>query len=82
MERFLGIPAPGVVLAELQRLNNNMEIMAPDLHKLADALDKMQSDDIRNLSAALNSIKAGDILRTLNSFTSLMQQIYERLWKT
>ncbi len=69
-------------MTELQRLNNNMEIMAPDLHKLADGLDKMQSDDIRNLSAALNSIRAGDILRTLNSFTSLMQQIYERLWKT
>ena len=80
MEKWLGIPAPERVLAELQRLNNNMEIMAPDLHKLANALDKMQGDDIRNLSAALNGIKAGDILRTLNSFTSLMQQIYERLW--
>lgn len=80
MEKFLGIPAPGVMLAELQRLNNNMEIMHPDLHRLANALEKLQSDDMRNLSAALNSIKAGDFLRTLNSFTSLMQQIYERLW--
>jgi len=80
MEKFLGIPAPGVMLAELQRLNNNMEIMAPDLHKLANALEKLQSDDMRNLSAALNSIKAGDFLRTLNGFTSLMQQIYEHLW--
>lgn len=80
LDKFLGIPAPGVMLAELQRLNNNIEIMHPDLHRLANALEKLQSDDMRNLSAALNNIKAGDFLRTLNNFTSLMQQIYERLW--
>lgn len=80
MEKFLGIPAPGVVLTELQRLNNNIEIMAPDLHKLANALDKINSNDIRNLSASLNGINVGDAMRILNSFTTLMQQIYERLW--
>jgi len=79
-EKFLGLPNPGALLAELQRLNSNMEMLQPDLHKLADGLDKMKSDDIRNLSAALNNIKAGDILRTLNSFSILMQQIYDRLW--
>lgn len=80
MERLLGIPSPERVLVELQRLNNNIEIMAPDLQKLAKALDGLQGDDIRNLSAALNGVKVGDAIRVLNEFSGLARQIYDRLW--
>lgn len=79
-EDMTGWPSPDKVLYELQRLNNNMEMIQPDLHKLAATLDSIKADDIRNLSAALNKVNAGDAIRILNEFNRLGKQIYERLW--
>jgi len=78
--KLLGMPAPQDILAELQRLNNNLEMMSPDLHNLTSALGALQGNDIKNLTAALNAIRVGDLLRTLNEFSGLAKQIYERLW--
>lgn len=78
--KMMGLPSPEKVLGELQRLNNNIEIIQPDIHKLAQSLEGLSGADIRNLSAALGNIKAGDLLRTLNEFTRLGSQIYEKLW--
>jgi len=79
-EQLLGWPSPDKVFAELQRLNNNMEMLAPDLRKLAAALDGDRVTDIRNLTSALNAVKVGDMLRILNEFNRLGGQVYERLW--
>ncbi len=78
--KMMGLPSPEKVLGELQRLNNNMEILQPDIHKLAKSLEGISGADIRNLSAALGNLKAGDLLRMLNEFINLGNQIYEKLW--
>jgi len=78
--KLMGLPSPEKVLGELQRLNNNIEIIQPDIHRLAQALEGISGADIRNLSAALGNIKAGDLMRLLNEFNSLGSQIYEKLW--
>jgi len=79
-EQLLGWPDPKRVLTELQRLNNNMEMMQPDIHRLAQSLEGISGADIRNLSASLSNIKAGDLMRILNEFHQLASQIYEKLW--
>jgi len=78
--KMMGLPSPEKVLAELQRLNNNIETIQPDIHRLAQSLEGISGADIRNLSAALGNIKAGDLLRMLNEFTLLGSHIYEKLW--
>lgn len=78
--KMMGLPSPEKVLAELQRLNNNIEMIQPDIHQLAKALGGMSGADIRNLSASLNNIKSGDLMRLLNEFNTLAGNIYEKLW--
>ena len=79
-EQLLGWPSPEKVLAELQRLNTNIEVIQPDLHKLANSLDALMGPDIRNLTAALNKINVGDLLRAINEFNTLGSQISKKLW--
>jgi len=78
--KMMGLPSPEKVLTELQRLNNNIEMIQPDIHRLAKSLEGISGDDIRNLSAALGNIKAADLMRLLNEFNTLSGQIYEKLW--
>ncbi len=78
--KMFGLPSPEKILGELQRLNNNIETIQPDIHRLAQSLEGIRTDDLRNLSAALNGIKVGDMMRILNEFTHLGNQIYEHLW--
>jgi len=80
LELLRNLPSPEKLYTELLRLNNNMEAMAPDLHKLAQATDGPMGADLRALTAALNGAKLGDMLRMLNEFNRLGSQIYERLW--
>ncbi len=80
LQKMLGLPSPEKVLGELQRLNNNIETLQPDIHRLAQSLEGISGADIRNLSAALGKINAGDLLRMLNEFTQLGSNIYEKLW--
>jgi len=80
LELLRNLPAPEKLYAELLRLNNNMEAMAPDLHKLAQATDGPMGADLRALTAALNGAKLGDMLRMLDEFNRLGSQIVERLW--
>lgn len=80
MERFLGLPSPEKVIGELQRLNNNLEILQPDIHKLSLALDGLDKNQIANLTAALNGVNVGNAMRILNEFNHLGKQVYERLW--
>jgi len=78
--KMLGLPSPEKILNELQRLNNNIEMIQPDIHKLAKSMEGMSGADLRNLSAALGNLKAGDMMRMLNEFTHLGNQIYDKLW--
>ena len=78
--KMFGMPSPEKVLGELQRLNNNIETIQPDIHRLAQALQGMTGADIRNLSATLGNLKAGDLMRLLNEFNTLASHIYEKLW--
>ncbi|MBA7606332.1 hypothetical protein ES703_13480 [subsurface metagenome] len=79
-EQLFGWPSPEKVLFELQRLNNCMELIQPDLHKLANSLDALTGPDVRNLTAALNKINVGDLLRAVNEFNRIGSQISEKLW--
>jgi len=79
-EQLLGWPSPERILAELQRLNNNLELYQPDIQRLSRAMEGLSANDLRNLAAALNGVKVGDLLRIMNEFTHLGSQIYERLW--
>lgn len=78
--RMMGLPSPEKVLGELQRLNNNLELMQPDIHKLAVFLSGSGAHDLQNLTAALNQIKSGDLMRLLGDFNQLGKKIYEKLW--
>lgn len=78
--KSLGLPSPEKILAELQRLNNNIETIQPDIHLLAQSLQGIRTDDLRNLSAALSGVKVGDLIRLLNEFNHLGSQIYEKVW--
>jgi len=71
--KMLGVPSPEKVLGEMQRLNHNLEMLQPDIHLLAQAMQSISGNDIRNLSAALSNMKAGE-------FINLGNQIYEKLW--
>jgi len=78
--KMLGMPSPEKILGEMQRLNNNLEILQPDIHLLAQAMQGITVADIRNLTAAMSNMKPGDMLRMLNEFTNLGNQIYDKLW--
>ncbi len=80
VEAFLGFPSPEKILAELQRLNSNLEMIAPDLRKLATALEADKMADIRNLTEVLKKLDVGDLKRMINEVSRLGGQIYERLW--
>ncbi len=80
LEGFLHMPSPEKLLTEIQRLNNNMEIVAPDLHKLAAALEGDKIADIKGLTDVLSKLDIGDLKRMLNEAIHLGGQVYERLW--
>ncbi len=72
-EKATGMPSPDKLLAEIQRLNSNMEKMAPDLHKIATSIDGLSAQDIRGLTQVLQHAKIAEA-------TSLLQKIYNRIW--
>lgn len=80
IEKMTGWPSPEKVLGELQRLNNNIELIQPDLHKLAQTFDSGGRTDLQNLSAALNKVDLGNVMRVLNDFNHTFKMIYEKLW--
>ncbi len=61
----LGMPAPGAVIAELQRLNGNLEAMRPDIHVLAEFAG---SGELKEFAGTMK--EAGAAARS----------IQERLW--
>lgn len=75
-----GLPDPGKIFSELQRLNYNIEQIQPQLTLLANSLERIDRNDIQNLTAAINKVNLGDIMRVLNEFTALFTQIYQKLW--
>jgi len=78
--KIMGLPSPEKVIVELQRLNTNIEKIQPDIHSLSESLKGIKADDLRNLSGALGGIKVGDIIRLLNEFNTLGNQVYKKLW--
>ena len=78
--KMMGLPSPEKILGELQRLNNNLECLQPDLHKLATFFSGGGRDDLQNLTAALNKVDLGNVMRLLNDFNLTVKSIYEKLW--
>ena len=74
------LPAPEKVLFEIQRLNNNMERIMPDLSKMTHALEGVTGQDIRSLSMAIQGIKVSEVLLVMNDVNSTINKLYERLW--
>lgn len=74
------LPSPDKVFAELQRLNNNLEKMQPDLTKIGKAVDGPYLQDVRNLTLTLQGIKISEMLLALNEANSTIKNLYDRLW--
>lgn len=64
----LGLPSPQVIVAELQRLNANLEAMHPSIQSLAQGMENFTPQEVNRLVEALNRASAsGD-------------QLYKQLW--
>lgn len=74
------LPSPDKVFAELQRLNNNLERMQPDLTKIGKAVDGLYLQDIRHLTQVLQGMKISEMLLALNEANSTIKNLYDRLW--
>jgi len=74
------LPSPDKVFAELQRLNNNLEKMQPDLTKIGKAVDGLYLQDIRNLALTLQGMKISEMLLALNEANSTIKNLYDKLW--
>lgn len=80
VEQLLGWPSPEKFLFEIQRLNTNLEVLQPDIHKLANAIEVLRGPEIQNLTAALNKVKVEEIIRVLSESNRLVSQVTEGLW--
>lgn len=78
LEKMLGWPSPEKILAELQRLNTNLEALQPNIHRLSTLAERMS--EVQNLSAALNRIDVGNIARLINEANFTIKAFYEKLW--
>jgi hypothetical protein len=80
LKGLANLPAPEKVYYELQRFNNNMERIQPDLAKLAKSLEGVNPGDIRNLALALQGMKVSEMLLVMNDTNSTISKLYEKLW--
>ena len=74
----IGFPPPQQLLQEIQRFNANLERIAPDVHKLAEA-----SESISRLATAVEGIKPADIQRLTKSLEEASRtgdELHQRLW--
>ena len=79
----IGLPAPQAVLAELQRLNRNLEALmgrldtlervTPALEHLSQSMDGIKAQDLRALATSLKEAKLPHAVRTLEAF-------YTKIW--
>ncbi len=75
-----GLPSPDKLFAELQRLNNNLEKMQPDMAKIAKSVDGLYLQDIRNLTMTLQGMKISEMLLSLNQANSNISTLCNHLW--
>lgn len=80
LKHFANLPAPEKVYFELQRFNNNMERIQPDLTKLTKSLEGVQPGDIGRLAMALQGMKVSEVLLVMNDTNSTITKLYEKLW--
>lgn len=71
LEKVTGFPAPEKIMGELQRLNTNIEGVAPDLHKIAASVDGLTAADVRMLAS---------VGAKIHDLTAQLQKFYSRLW--
>jgi hypothetical protein len=74
------LPAPEKVFQEIQRLNNNLERLAPDLDKLSRVLDGINGSDLRQLSIQMGNLRINEMLLALGDTNSTIKNLYDRLW--
>lgn len=80
LKGLANLPAPEKVYFELQRFNNNMERIQPDLSRMAKALEGLQSGDIRHLATVLQNMKVNEMLLAVGQLNDTGSKLYEKLW--
>lgn len=74
------LPSPEKLFTELQRLNNNLEKMQPDMDKIAKAVDGLYLNDIRLLTQTLQGMKINEMLLALSQTNTNINRLTEHLW--
>jgi len=80
MEFFSHLPSPEALFKELQRLNDNLERLQPDISKMANSLNNLNGQDIRNLTTTLQSMKISEMMLVANQLNGTMTKLYDQLW--
>ncbi len=73
LQAVLGLPSPDKLYTELRRFNDNLERLAPDIRKVADSVEGLTADDVRNLTNALQAAN-------LPAVATMLSHFYNRIW--
>lgn len=79
-QRMTGWPSPDKLFAELQRLNNNMERLEPDLAKIAKSTDGLNPSEIRLLTQVLQGMNTSQMISTLKDVRDTIEKLIGKLW--
>ena len=78
MAQSLGLPSPLVIIQELQRLNNNLEAMQPDMHTIAQGTASIQS--LAQSMENFNPQEVNRLVSALDRASASGEQLYQQMW--
>ena len=80
MDFFTHLPSPEALFKELKRLNDNLERIQPDVSKMANSLNTLNLQEVRNLTITLQGMKLSEMTLVAHQLNSTMTNLYEKLW--